>query len=745
MSIKTPTAEPIEVQKQDQPLDAMDGTGSPSGEYIIADHNMANDNDKTPVSGPVSKPVSQPAPVSIRVDKVAPHEVDEFSRRKTLVAIEAAPVTVNKNVIAQRVATASKTAKLLDSSRDTRLESDNLDEVFGALDDHTAHQKRLEREVDHHFLEQKRQQAHFELTRTSRGFFTKIADFASNVWSGTTPEERASGVRGVGGIKGFFSGSNGLQNQLLKHAGIDPREVTTVPVVNPKSAPAAQPDAEYPLPMKKIFERKPAAVTPVSRVKDPEYPLPMNKLFERKEKFVPAPRDAEYPLPMNASFVDDMKDAASKIVAGIGGFFKKLIPSKSTARKLVAAGALTAGVLITGSSSCGKSCTGTHPGEPHPVASASASSDGGSGGSAPSAVASASSSAPEAPSAVASNDPTPVPTVDKPLDTSDTKKETKKAPAPKLAKTTHLPKSPAVLNPPKVAEQKKTEPPKAVELKDCQSNQVLTEANLGSCLVPNADADKLRADFTTQVDAQQKALDGVFAPIAGGPEYVSTSVFQRSRSSIAFLEGQGVPTDPQSPNLVWQANAANKKIVADAIVSARTRIAAAKTPKDFYDLTEYLAKIGIRIDELIAERGKQIAAHIDAANMVNTEFAKGKMKDVESNSGKKVNGVPLATHKDGVTVTNSSINVPMARQLLDGTEADMLAPAKGSDPDKVISSVQKKLEYYRGLLRLNTDLDNVRVKQRPASSRVAEALRFGATGGSGSGLKQGPKITASIR
>lgn len=697
MSIKTPTAEPLEVQKQDQPVDTMDINGSPSGEYVITDLrdlNRANDNDKAPssapASGPVSAPTSQPAPVSIRVDKVAPHEVDEFSKRKTLVAIEPTPVSVRKNVIAQRVATANKTAKLLDSSKDARLESDNLGEAFEALDDHAAHQKQLQREVDHHFLDQRRQQAHFELTRKSRGFFTKIADFASNVWSGTTPEERAKGVEGVGGIKGFFSGSNGLQDQLLKHAGIDPREVTTAPVVKPKSAPAARPDAEH-------------------------------------------------PLSMNASIIDDVKDAASKIVSGIGGFFKKLLPSKSTAKKLVAAGALTAGVLITGSSSCGKGCSGTHPGEPHPVASASASASGRDGGSAPSAVASASSSVFETPTPVASVDKAPAPVVDP----SDAKKETKKAPAPKLAKTTYLPKSPTVLNPPKVAEQKKTEPPKAVELKDCQPNQVLSEANLGSCLVPNADAEKLRADFTAQVDSQQKALDGVFAPIANGPEYVGSSVYQRSKSQIVFLEGQGVPNDPQSPNLIWQTNAANKKIVADAIVAARARIAAAKTPKDFYDLTEYLAKIGIRIDELIAIRGKQIAAAIDSANAINTEFAKDKMKDIEKHTGKKVNAVPVATHKNGTSVTSTTIDLPVAKKLLEGNEADMLSVPKGEDPDKVIASVQKKLEYYRGLLQLNTDLDDVRVKQRPASSRVADALRSGIS--SGAARKPGPRITASIR
>ncbi len=728
MSIKTQTAEPLEVQDQDQ---NQGPSSSTSGVYAMPSHNMANDNDKTPISGPVS----------INADRVTPEEVDAFSRRKTLLAIEPAPAS--KNVVAQRAATATKAAKLLDSSKDTRLESDNLGEAFSALDDHADHQKQLQREVDHHFLDQKRQQAHFELTRKSRGFFTKIADFAGNVWSGTTPEERAKGVQGVGGIKGFFSGSNGLQNQLLKHAGIDPREVTSAPAVKAKPAPAAHPDTEFPLPMKRIFERKPAQVAPVSRVRDPEYPLPMNKLFERKEKFVPAPRDAEYPLPMNASIVDDIKDAASKIMAGIGGFFKKLIPSKSTARKLVAAGALTAGVLITGSSSCGKSCTGTHPGEPHPVASASASSDGGEGGSAPSAVASTSSSAPEAPSAVASNDPAPVPTVDKSIDLNDAKKETKKTPAPKLAKTTHLPKSPTVLNPPKVAEQKKTESPKAVELTECKSDQVLTEANLGGCLVPGADADKLRTDFYTQADAQQKALDGVFAPIANGPEYVSTSVYQRTRSPIVFLEGQGVPSDPESPNLIWQTNAANKKIVADAIVAARAKIAAAKTPKDFYDITEYLAKIGIRIDELIAVRGKQIAAHIDGANAINTEVAKGKMKEIERDTGKKVNAVPLATHKAGPTTTKSSIDLPVAKKLLEGNEADMLAAPKGEDPDKVIASVQKKLEYYRGLLELNRSLDDVRVKQRPASSRVADAVGFGAA--FKNPYKPGPRITASVR
>ncbi len=415
---------------------------------------------------------------------------------------------------------------------------------------------------------------------------------------------------------------------------------------------------------------------------------------------------------------------------GISSFFKS-----KTVRKVAVAGAVATGTLVAGASSCGKGCTHPWHIDVPPVASNSASN--GDGGSAPTQTVPPEPTA--APSAVVSNEPAPVapaPTVT-PLDKEE-KKETKKAEvktAPKNAKVSHLPKPSVVAQKP----EPKVEQPKPGEAKECTDST--KPAELNTCLVKAEDALKLRASLYEQLDEQKKALEKVYASIANGPAYVSMNPYKTDRQPITFVEPNTVgaaakdPLDPSNTkassaekNPVTAMNEANKKIVEDALAKARTMIEGAKTMKDFSDAVAFMKTVSDRIDLLTAERGKQIAANLDAANQMNAQFAKDKITDIEKNSGKKVDvtvdDTKVAT-KGGETITHSTINIPASRRLLDGSEADMLAPTLGNDPDQVIASVQKKLEYYRGLIQFNRSLDDVRVKQRPASARMAEAARVG--------------------
>lgn len=577
MSVAVNAEDEAAQDSQSQPPQSGERTRSVSGEYPVA-----NDT-----SIPKSRETGKPS-VRIAVDNVHKNDMEKFGSRDTLVAVESGRKDISY-----------KTAKLLQTSRDPRLESDDLQVAFSALDKYTAD---IETDRQLKIIDERRKAAHIALTNKSRGRST----------SATT---------------------EALSKELLKPS---------------------------------IYEKA--------------------------------------------------KNAVSRVVSGIGGFFKKLVQPQSGLRRAAIVGTLVGGSILGASNctDCGKGCNGRHPDGTGPVASSS--SDGG-GGSAPQNVEEADTTTIPTAKPVTTNDVPPV-DVNKLKDTDKSKDKADPVKPPKLAKVSHIPKPNDILNPPKVKEPpKKVEPPKVAGLKDCTNDTQLAPNNLDRCLVPSQDAEKLRTGLLAQLDEQQKALDKVFAPIPRGPEYINGSQpYKRERSPIVFLEGQGVPVGSQSPNLIWRQNSDHLKVAAANIATARTQVNNAKTPKDFYAATEIIGSIGEQIDVLIAERGKQVAASVDAANAINTVYIKDKMTDLEKETDKSIHTVPLTESDNGGTISKSTIDVPMTKKLLEGNEQDMLSAPRGQDPDKVILSVQKKLEYYRGLLKLSDDLDSLRVRQRPSLS-----------------------------
>ncbi len=630
---------------------------SPSGEYPVNDQESSK--------------------IQVPVDHVQDDDIEAFSNRPTDLPPPPSNETVEAPVESGRQVIAKKTTEILKPANDNRLHSDNLDEAFQAFEEHAPYQAhidhavrdaKLTEEVEMHFKEQERAKAYFELGRKNRGFFTKIADAASHVWSGTTPEERARGQRNTGGIRGLFISEAQRLQELMQKTGIS-------------SAPTSK--------------------------------------------------------NVQSSMVEEVKSAASKVVAGVGGFFKKLFPPR--ARKAVAAGAVVVGATVLGMSECGRGgCNGNHPGHVGPVASATSSSDA---GKAPAPSQSVAQVPAPAPSDTTNEEPEPTP---KPID-QEPKHQTYK-PAPKLAKISTLPKT-NVYHPPKIVEK----PKKTGELKECADDTKLTATTLDKCLVKAEDADKLRKDLLTQVDEQQKVLNGVYAPM-NGPAFVSMNPYRKDSKQLDFLTdagkkepgqyGQMMPVNPQS-----DVNAANKKIVDESLTKARGLIAAARTPKDFYTITELLGNIGIRIDSLIADRGKQIAANVDAANELNMKVAKDKISEIEKNTGKTINAVPFSETRQHGTVTKSTIDIPVTKELLNSNESAVLdTPRTGDDPDKIIASVQTKLGYYRSLLDLNRTLDDVRVQQHTADVRLREAMKAaqGSNGGSVGASARKPRMSASL-
>lgn len=107
------------------------------------------------------------------------------------------------------------------------LQSDNLDVAFNAFntsarakaaDKREVRDYRVAREVQRHVAAENQKIVDFEQKRKSRGFFTKLADFGRNIWSGTTPEDREQGLRGIGGIRGFFMSDSQRQAEFQKRA-----------------------------------------------------------------------------------------------------------------------------------------------------------------------------------------------------------------------------------------------------------------------------------------------------------------------------------------------------------------------------------------------------------------------------------------------------------------------------------------------------------------------------------------------
>ncbi len=109
------------------------------------------------------------------------------------------------------------------------LESNDLDAAFKAFnndrsvkeaDQKTAVDYKVTKETLQYVAEEDHKVAQFEAARRSRGFFSKLADAASYAWSGTTPEDKAQGLKGGGGIRGYFMTETERLAELQKRAEI---------------------------------------------------------------------------------------------------------------------------------------------------------------------------------------------------------------------------------------------------------------------------------------------------------------------------------------------------------------------------------------------------------------------------------------------------------------------------------------------------------------------------------------------
>ncbi len=622
-----------------------------------------------------------PAPsVKIVVDTVDPQDTAAFSSRDTVVTPDPEELTagINAQVVTAQNDTKRFVSQFLENEKaDPRLDSDNLDEVMTAWNEKIAKKEAFDtemtRQIELDQLDALRERQHFDLGRKSRGVFQKLSDTAGNILTGVTPEENAKKLPGVGGVRGVVMGNQERMERLAKRAGLDPKDVAPLP--KPQPAPQQVPDPEYPLPLK-------------------------------------------------PSLFAEIKAGASKLVSSIGGFFKKLLPSSSGARKAVTAGAIVVGATVMSSGSCQKGCNGNHPGhvDVPPVATASSSAS-----SAPSATVAQVQTPAPSPSIPVATVPNPLTSAPLPVssvDASVPKKPVAYPPAPKLAKVIIVPKNDGYQpkQEPKVVQkpEQKPEPTPVAELQECKDDVKMKEADLDKCLVKAEDAEKLRKNLNEQLDEQKKALDKVFAPMEG-PVYASISPYKTDGSKLTFID-ESAPAPKDKPTSISDVNVMNLQRARDAWSKAKTLVQSARTPKDFYTAVEFMGQLTKTIDGLIADRGKQMIASVTAANITNTSIAKEKIGDIEKNSGKKVGTVTYDEKKTGPSETKSTIDIPATRAILEGSEADMEAPAQGNDPDKVIATFQKKLEYYRGLLQLNRNLDDVRVKQRTANQRMADMM-----------------------
>lgn len=624
---------------------------------------------------------NQDAPVpsvKIVVDHVDPQDTAAFSSRDTVITPD--PAELSAQVATAQNDTKKFVSQFLENQKaDARLDSDDLDEVMAAWNEKIAKKEAFDAEMTKQIeldqLDALRERQHFDLGRKSRGIFQKLSDTAGNILTGVTPEEHAKKLPGVAGVRGVVMGNQERMERLAKRAGLDPKDVAPLP--KPQPAPQQAPDPEYPLPLK-------------------------------------------------PSLFAEIKAGASKLVSSIGGFFKKLLPSSSGARKAVTAGAIVVGATVLSSGSCQKGCNGNHPGhvDVPPVATASS-----SGSSAPSStVAQVQPSAPvpslSIPVATVPNPVTSAPLPVSSVDKSAPKKPVAYPPAPKLAKIVTGPKidgyqpkqEPKVVQKP----EPKPEPKPVVELQECKDDVKMKDTDLDKCLVKAEDAEKLRKNLNEQLDEQKKALDKVFAPMEG-PVYVSVSPYKTDGSKLTFID-ESAPPPKDKPTSISDVNVMNLQRAREAWSKAKTLVQSARTPKDFYTAVEFMGQLTKTIDGLIADRGKQMIAAVTAANITNTSVAKEKIDDIEKHSGKKVGTVTYDEKKTGPSETKSTIDIPATRTILEGSETDMEAPAQGNDPDKVIATFQKKLEYYRGLLQLNRNLDDVRVKQRTANQRMADMM-----------------------
>lgn len=144
-----------------------------------------------------------------------------------------APNIIPTGVVpAQGVRYAMEAEQLQSDNLDVALNAFNSSSLAKAADKKEIRDYKVAREVQRHVVAEDKKIYDFEQQRKSRSFFTKLADFGRNIWSGTTPEDREQGLRGVGGIRGFFMSDAQRQAELQQRAdaieAMERRAVKTV-------------------------------------------------------------------------------------------------------------------------------------------------------------------------------------------------------------------------------------------------------------------------------------------------------------------------------------------------------------------------------------------------------------------------------------------------------------------------------------------------------------------------------------
>lgn len=485
--------------------------------------------------------------------------------------------------------------------------------------------------------------------------------------------------------------SGGVQNRLLKKAGIDPTELAKM--VDP-DAPKNRSGF-----FRNLFKSSKAINDEMyeSTGVDAEAEINLNP--------VTAGHTVEEKGILRGA-IDGVKSAVSDITASVRGFIRKNLPALvfSTA----AAGAIVAVVARNGGCGSGGGKI-TPPGLPHidPISTASSSGEGGHGGEGQGG------SAPDHKSA----DTEPVtPTPD--VATAKTVPSVPNNP-PADAKTVPLPKPPVVISP------KTQETPgipatqKNDRLAECKENDV-PGVTVADCVVKEPEL--YRALLTSQLNEQERALDRVFAPIEKGPVFLGYHPFNRTAKPIIFSKDQNIQSGPKEAEVPkWKQNDYYKKTVADYITRVRQEIAEAKTLKQFYAVTDDEGIIGIGIDQLIVEREKQIAASYAAANYNNMHMLELKTRDAEERSGKKVIFSSVDGNKDGFTVTGSTITVTLPKPLRNTSAAEMVAqPAPGLDTDGMLEVVKTGAGVNHAEEQLGDSIDKYRITL-PSTEKTVDA------------------------
>ena len=224
-----------------------------------------------------------------------------------------------------------------------QLQSDNLDVAFNAFnssarakaaDKREVRDYRLSKEVQRHVVAEDKKIYDFEQQRRSRGFLTKLADFGRNIWSGTTPEDRAMGLRGTGGIRGLFMSDAQRQAELQQRA--DAIEAAERQAVRAAKAPVQMKVAS------KAPEVKPAAATPAvpdlaKLTRDIESSYVSDLAREAEEKRAIAAELEKSRLGVEASYKADLAQQSAERKAALRSELDKKMEKPFTKGKLMEA------------------------------------------------------------------------------------------------------------------------------------------------------------------------------------------------------------------------------------------------------------------------------------------------------------------------------------------------------------------------------------------------------------------------